>query len=595
MKLLLLPIFTALSLANVPSDDVLLRAMRDEMQRSAQSLHLDRYKNPYFISYKVKQDELYAVSASFGAVNSRAKTVKRSLSVDVRQGDYELDSSNASSSGSLLSMLGGGGGVGALTTDNNYDALRHELWLRTDSAYKKAVEDLASKKAFLKDNVTKDVPASLSKEEPVVALDAPVHLEVDQNKIDDIVRRLSAVFRNYPEIEKSFVGFREQADTKWMINSEGFLNRHGKIECELVVLASARAKDKALVSDSEVFCVERDSDLPSYSDMEKKVEALAKRVILASKAEKLEQYIGPVLFQDEAAAAFFAGTLQNNLGHAPESLDKRNPFTMLSKNPLADKLGTRIMPAFISAYDDPQSRKFGKAKILSSYLVDDDGVKGQKVTLVDKGYLKAFAMSRVPSHDIKQSNGHARGNSGVVSNLYIVSDRKLADAKLKARLIELGKAEGLKDVIVVRKISNMMTGLVEADSIISSVISMFCGGGEITLSSPCEIYKVSVATGKEEPVRGAQFGNLSLRILRDIDATGSTTRAYPMVLGGNIKQLMSSSDLSTIVTPSVLVKEVEFRKPMEQAGLPPILKNPYFEEALRTGEASGNSEASLEK
>jgi hypothetical protein len=34
---------------------------------------------------------------------------------------------------------------------------------------------------------------------------------------------------------------------------------------------------------------------------------------------------------------------------------------------------------------------------------------------------------------------------------------------------------------------------------------------------------------------------------------------------------------------------------MEQAGLPPILKNPYFEEALRTGEASGNSEASLEK
>lgn len=578
----LLPFLTAFSvtLPAVPQDDIVLKAMHDEIERASKSLHLENYKSPYFVSYRVKQNELYAVSASFGAINNRSSSIKRTLNVDVRQGDYDLDSSNAGSGGmSMFSVLGSGGT--ALTTDDNYDALRHEMWLRTDAAYKKAVEDLAAKKAFLKDNLTKDMPASLSREDAVVSLDPPVHLNVEKGKIDETVRKLSAVFRNYPQIEKSFVGFREEADTRWLLNTDGFLSRGGKGECEIMVMAAARAADKTLVSDSEVFCVEKSGELPAQLDMEKRVESLAKRVVAASRAVKLEQYMGPVLFEDEGAAAFFAGTLQNNLGHGAESIDRHNPLSMINKNPLADKLGSRILPNFISVYDDPLSKKFGKTKILSSYLVDDEGVKAQKITLVDKGTLKTFAMSRVPSRDIKQSNGHARGSAGVVANLYVVSEKKLPDNKLRARLIELGKEEGLKEVIVVRKMSNLMTGLVEAESILSSVISMFTGGGEITLSSPCEIYKINTATGKEEVLRGAQFGNLTLRILRDIDCTGSTAKAYPMVLGGNIKQLMATGDLSTIVTPNVIVKEVEFRKPTEQTGLPPILKNPYFEEAIK--------------
>ena len=103
------------------------------------------------------------------------------------------------------------------------------------------------------------------------------------------------------------------------------------------------------------------------------------------------------------------------------------------------------------------------------------------------------------------------------------------------------------------------------------------GGSELRLSPPIEQYSLNTETGKEAQVRGAQFGNLSLRLLRDIEATGDSTKSYLLFSGSNMLR-SDNTDLCTISTPSILVSEVELTKPSKQTTLPPILKNPYFEE-----------------
>ena len=68
------------------------------------------------------------------------------MSVDVRIGDYHLDSSNFISDEGFQGFLGSEGQVGI---DRDYNSLRQDLWLSTDQAYKEAATQMSLKQAFL--------------------------------------------------------------------------------------------------------------------------------------------------------------------------------------------------------------------------------------------------------------------------------------------------------------------------------------------------------------------------------------------------------------------------------------------------------------
>src|SRR5207247_4485970 len=71
-------------------------------------------------------------------------------------------------------------------------------------------------------------------------------------------------------------------------------------------------------------------------------------------------------------------------------------------------LGARVLPAGVSLVDDPSARDFRGTPLIGSYAVDNEGVRAQKVTLVDSGNLKNELMSRRPGPDFNESNGHGR-------------------------------------------------------------------------------------------------------------------------------------------------------------------------------------------
>jgi hypothetical protein len=96
--------------------------------------------------------------------------------------------------------------------------------------------------------------------------------------------------------------------------------------------------------------------------------------------------------------------------------------------------------------------------------------------------------------------------------------------------------------------------------------SITSGGG--MLFPPVLLYKVSTEDGHEELTRGGVFTNVSTRVLREIEAAGDDSKAYPSSSGHQI---------TSIVAPSVLVKEIEIQKPERSNSKGPVLKNPYFD------------------
>lgn len=551
---------------------MLFRVLKDEMDRSVRRLRLEKYGGPYYLEYTVRDVDSLEVEASFGALTGRGRSRRRSLAVDLRVGEYSLDSSNFSRGGfdfgGLLGFAPGMGG-GAVTVDDDYDALRHAVWLRTDAAYKSAIENLEAKKGYLQENTVQDRPDDLSREEPVVAIAPAIKLEVDAERWARTVRKLSGIFREYPRIQKSVVRFSGEATQRWFVNNEGFRNREGNVEMAVVALASAQADDGMRLGDMEAIAAATEKDFPADADLEKAIRGLADRLTKLAAAPAADEYRGPILLEGQAAAEFFAQTLAPSLGNSHEPIGKSNPMLAALGNPLKEKIGQRILPAFVTVIDDPTARRFDGRPLFGGFDVDDDGVKAQKITLVEKGLLKTFCMSRIPTRHIAHSNGHSSSGTGSPSILFVESDSKLGAKELRDRLFELGRDEGLSSVLVARRLSNLLSSALNPQSLMSSMMSRMSGGGGISLLPPILLYRVGISDGKEELVRGARFSNVTLRALRDIEATGSDAREYAVVRG--------MQGVASLVTPSILLKEIEVQKPGKETEKPPALQNPFFE------------------
>ena len=160
----------------IAAEDVVMKAMRDEMARSMKKLQLENLQKPYFIAYRLTDSDSCVATASFGALISSACPPaeaghgrSRQLGVEVRVGDYNRDNTNFYAfqlqvSGVVRTFVSGGMGI---STDDNYDEIRRQLWLATDAGYKQALDVYAKKKAALENRTRTDDAPDFSKEEVI--------------------------------------------------------------------------------------------------------------------------------------------------------------------------------------------------------------------------------------------------------------------------------------------------------------------------------------------------------------------------------------------------------------------------------------------
>ncbi|MGH9549731.1 MAG: hypothetical protein ACRD3W_10165, partial [Terriglobales bacterium] len=250
MKIALVSLILALAAAGnqQPAGDAIFDAMNDELARSVTQLKIGKHDRPYFVSYNIDQWDTLDIDASFGAFTLDQQARTRLLGLDVRVGDYHVDSGNM-----RRRYMAEFRHSGKVSLDDDYDAIRHKLWLSTDAAYKDAVEGLERKKAIMQQRNEKERPDDWSKEEPLVLIQPKQEFHPDRSGWAAKIKSLSAIFKEYPRVRQSDVTFRELQSARYYVNNEGSKSRVYETLCIINATATAQASDGRKIGDSIVI------------------------------------------------------------------------------------------------------------------------------------------------------------------------------------------------------------------------------------------------------------------------------------------------------------------------------------------------------
>ena len=230
-----------------PAPDPVLRAMHDEIERS-RKLTVSNLEGPYFIQYRLDEEEAFGVSASLGGLMAVRDDHFREPDIQVRVGDYKFDNTNFGGMGS-----GPRYDLGRFPLDNSYPVMRRYFWLATDAAYKGAVEGISRKRAALRNIEKTDTPDDFAHAEPVHSIRDFERLGIDRNAWTKRVRALSAIFAAFPEIKDSRVDLEATAGGFYLANSEGAEVESPENVTILRVRATAQASDGMTVRDTLVY------------------------------------------------------------------------------------------------------------------------------------------------------------------------------------------------------------------------------------------------------------------------------------------------------------------------------------------------------
>ena len=534
-------------------DDIVMRALVDELDRTTHNLHLGVHPPPYFTSYAVKEIYETTFSSSLGSEPVSDHTHERILTPIVRVGDHILDSSYPLTSRVDYSYV--------VSIDDDYAALRRWAWVNTDRTYKMAVRVLDWKKAYLSANNAPERLPDLTEESPVVAINPIQKLNCDDNKWMQTVQQLSTIFKNYPTLQKSKVSFLARTINRWYVNSEGTRVRDSRTAFALKVWANAQAADGMLVSDYDIVAGTEESQLPTPDELRKRTEELAQRVTALRVAPRGEEYCGPVYFEGQAAAELFSQVMAANFGFAEEYIGSEE-----WRNPLKNAIGRKILPKHMNVIDNPHATDGDGRPLLGTYNYDDEGMPAKKVVLVENGLLKGFCQSRLPTRHNFHSNGHSLGGHGVYSVLEVGSSKTASPEEIKTQLTELAKDAGLDYVLVISRIKDnvQMTEYPSAQNREKRPYQTPSYSEQP--SNPMAVHKLYLADGRKELIRGLEFRNVSLRALRDIQAIGADARPY----------IIEPNDFyaRALIIPSYVIGELEMTPELPEHSTTPILASP---------------------
>ncbi|MGB2622405.1 MAG: metallopeptidase TldD-related protein [Candidatus Acidiferrum sp.] len=497
--------------------DPLLDALLTELDRSKAQLKIDQVPAPYYIEYRVNDVDDYDAEAAFGALRESQRVRIRILRVVVRVGDYKQDSYYGQ----------GMGETNILPLDNDPIALRHQIWLSTDEAYKAAGEALAEKEADMKRFTPDPNPVADFSKAPVVnALDPIVSLKIDEASWNKTLADVTNLFRQYPDVQSVSASARFTAINEYFVDSEGTVTRSGKITYNLEFNGSAQAQDGMRLSRNPYWMVGREEELPSREKLLADAEEALDTVVALRKAPIVEEeYRGPVLFAPDAATDVIASLVGSNVVGRKPQLGRPNR----TLGAFATSYKMRVLPTFLSIVDDPTLKDFQGHSLVGSYEVDNEGVKAQSVSLIQNGMLDNYLLGREPVRDFPFSNGHGRAAPGSFPSpnlgvLLLKSTEAQSPDALRKKLIQMVTDQGMPYAYRVETL----------------------GPG----NSPRLLYRV-YADGHEQLVRGAVFNELDVRSLRsDLIAVGDD----PLVSN------RTGGVPTTVISPSLLFDELEVKR-----------------------------------
>lgn len=563
----------AASTPAIPAD-AQLRAMLDELARS-KNLKLNDLDKPYFIAYAISDVAEAYIAASLGGITTSSLTRVRQPRLEVRVGDYKFDNTN--------SIYTRDQHITLFPLDDDYQAMRTELWLSTDGAYKAAAEQIAHKRAALREMADPDKTPDFAPAKPLQLIQAIPAMDFDQKHWEQLLRQLSTRFAAHQGVATSALAARIISSAYRLVNSEGAILRIPQELSEIQIRSSGLTSDGALVWNHQFIAVPKPSQLPSEDQLAHAVETVASETDALAKAPLADDYSGPVLFEQEAAAQMMAQVLTDAVRIerrpvAPPGSNQRNVQAIESV--WSSRVGAKVAPDWLTIFDDPQPSQFQGTALAGHYEADDQGVPAARVSIVENGALKNFLLSRQPVRAFNASNGHGRlpgaygAEQAVIGNLFVESAQPVPEAQLKTQLLEKVKAAGLQYGLLIRRIDFPSTA--NFQELQNMARQLQKNGYSRTLNPPLLAYRV-FPDGHEELIRGLRFKEFSAKDLRDLEAASGRSYVLNYVNNGSsfdLADMGSDATTSSVICPSLLFASLELERVEDEAGRLPIVPPP---------------------
>ena len=565
-------------------NSILQRAMRDELARSMKELQLEDLERPYFISHHVHEMRSRSSSATFGSLLTSQKSRSRTLTVEVRVGDYALDNTNfrAFAFGGTGVVRMRGGSVG-LTLEDNYNELRRKIWLATDGAYKKALEDLAKKRAALQNKTrTEEIP-DFSREAPATEVDEMAPAVLDLDAMDRRARHLSALFREMPDINTSRVRCSGSNTSVHYLNSEGSSFSRSSSLLAFTAVAGTQASDGMPVQDFVAVYARSADGLPDDKELAARIGALGERLRKLRLAPLVDRFTGPVIFSGQAATELFSQ------GFVPYLLSTRRALTdnpdyerfypQAKENPFMDRIGVRVLPDFLSVRAAPLTDVYKKRPLLGGYRIDDEGVPARQTRLVSRGVLETLLTTRTPVRGIDRSTGSRRGPGIGPSNILVEPEKGLSEDQIRREFFKLIRRQKKEYGYIVTHVANPLYTIGETPSLF---ISSGPSNEGIKVEHPVYVYRVYL-DGRKELVRNAQFAGIGAHTFKDIVQVSRTHAVNTFSFRSRDNSSPFSGRrgrpvLASIVTPRmVLFEDITLKPPSGEIPKAPVSPHPYFD------------------
>lgn len=543
---------------SVSAQDVLLDVLKNELNREVKEFAKVE-SPPYYLAYRVNDVSYTQIESSFGSLVQSNSNRNRFLFTTVRVGDYTFDNTHPAEEGRWGGgdEMGPGGNSIQIPVDDSREAIQYSIWRVTQNSYKQARETLKS---------LKNSPASaknkledFSKTVPEQFVEQP--LSTDWFKLaewQDKVRRYSAPFQKNPDMVSGDVSLQLVSERKYFVSSEGTSIVQNQRYVYLMINGNIRAKDGDIVPLHKSFFAFTPEGLPNDEVVLQEVDKLINILTKLKDAPLAEPYSGPAILDAQVAGVFF----HEIFGHRVEGERLRND---MDSQTFKEKIGQLVLNKNLSVIFDPTLKEFQGKPLNGFYRYDDEGVKGQRVVVVDNGILKTFLMSRTPLESVKTSNGHGRADASSdpvsrQSNLVVEATKSVTFQDLRKMLVQEAKKQGkpygyyFKDVV---------GGFTTTDRFNPNAFNIF----------PTEVYRVYTDGRPDELVRGVDLIGTPLAMFAEITSADKQAAIFTGFCGAE-----SGSVPVTAISPSLFVRRIETQKKPQADIESTVLKTPTSNE-----------------
>ena len=419
-------------------------------QRSRDRLVLPGQEKPYYIQYRLLDLDERTVGAQFGALLASSTTRNRFMSVDVRVGNYKLDSSNFLSAQGFRGFLGSTGTVGI---DRDYDSLRQDLWLATDQAYKEALDSLSHKQRLPAQPGQRadhrrffaGAADGAGRAARRAGLDFAQLGSGSQDRFGraaQISRALQFARHLSSDLRDDLPGEHRRHADPHQPHAGRHRGQPGRASRRRHAGAQLSGRSTRIARPS---CRRRKRCGSSST-------AQGTELVALRAAPPVQDYDGPVLFEAPRSGFAAGATARAVAGRgAAAAVDEfavraddagaRRPERM------EGRIGQRVLPRTSSLVDDPTVQEFQGQQLIGSY---ERGPRGRARTEGGAGgkrHAAQLLMSRRPGPDFDESNGHGRSTfladpRPMMSNLFFTASDGQSPADLRKKFLDACKQNG---------------------------------------------------------------------------------------------------------------------------------------------------------